>query len=73
MKSIPAINPAIMEIVKAHTPVIDQNCRCVALSWCTYHYASFPATLNILVTFQAKNSIRRAPASSALTSLALKP
>ena len=55
-------------IFKECTSVINQNSRCVAQSLCTYYYALYFQLLQtLLVTFQAKNSVRSAPASSALT------
>jgi len=71
MKSISTINPAITEntertIVKARAPVIDIKWVCRLNT--VYHYASFRFQLfECLATIQAKNNIRSAPASTALT------
>ena len=51
MKSIPTVNPAIMEnkewlIVKAHTPVID-----IKVGVSMYRFTS--SSLNVRLTFQA--------------------
>jgi len=70
MKSISAINPASWEnkessIVKACTPVINKV-EGVLLDYGT-SLGFVSSYFEHLVTFQAKNSIRRAPASPALT------
>ena len=71
MKSIFTINSAITEnmkssIVKERAVVINQNSGCVTRSQCITMFR-FQQLQMLLVTFQAKNSIRRAPASSVLT------
>ena len=71
-ESISTVNPAITEnmeclIVKTCTPDTDKNSGCVARSryiiTLCFH---FPAIKTVWATFQTKNSIRRAPAGSAL-------
>jgi len=73
MKSISTTNPAITEntecmIVKARASVIDIKNGYVCCLNMVYHYASFCFQLfNVWLLFQAKNNVRSAPASTALT------
>jgi len=67
MKSISTINPVVMEITEcsitnACAPVINRNS---AQSGCI-NVLHFQLFWTLSVTFEAKNSVRRAPASSAL-------
>ena len=71
-KSVSTITPAIKENIwnvwlSECTPVIDWKV-CMCCSTMMYHYSLFPAALN---TFQAKNTARSAPASTALTQVSL--
>jgi len=67
MKNISKINPAItenMEYLIVKVPVIDIKVGVSLLTRCTLHFAS--SSSNAWLTFQAKNNVRNAPASTAI-------
>ena len=69
MESISTNNPAITEnmecsIIEARTLDIDQNRGCVTQSW-YFTTLFFQLLWTLKVTFQTKNSLNSAPASSA--------
>ena len=67
MKSISTINLAITEnmecsIIKVHAPAIDIKSGCVALTRCITTLCFASSSVNVWLTFQAKNNARSAPA-----------
>jgi len=71
MKSSCTINPAIMEnterlIVKVCAPVIDLKVGMSLNDSVSLCFVLFPTLRTLLATFQAKNNIRSASASTAL-------
>ena len=69
MKSISAINPAITEntIIKACTSFIDLKVGVSLYHGVSLCFVSLLALRTCWATFQAKNNVRSATASSALT------